>query len=135
MNRRIWLVLALFVGLWGQLTFAQGSLGGLPSNPGQVPTNVVYGQQQGVIVRTNLGLAGLQTVCQQNGCTVVGNLDGNLNLVFLVEPSRPGLLPNILASTLELVTGILDAEVDQVVPLLPNPTGGALATNPPAGLW
>jgi len=30
---------------------------------------------EGVIVRTNLGLLGLQTVCLLNGCTVQGNLD------------------------------------------------------------
>ncbi len=136
MNRRPWLVLVLFVGLWGKPTFAQGPLGGLLSNLGQVVTSVAPSQPQGVIVRTNLGLAGLQAVCQQIGCTVAENLDGGLNQVFLVKPTQPGLAASVLASVLQLVTGILDAEVDQVVSVPPNPAnGGALAANPPAGLW
>jgi subtilisin family serine protease len=135
MNRRIWLILVLFVGLWGQPASAQGALGGLLSNLGQVLTNVVSGQQQGVIVRTTLGLSGLQNVCLQKACTVVGNLDGGLNQVFLVKPTQQGLLPNLLASLLQLVTGILDAEVDQVISVPPNPANGALAANVPAGLW
>jgi subtilisin family serine protease len=136
MNRRAWLVLVLFVGLWGKASFAQTSLTGPASDLGQVLTNVVSSEPQpGVIVRTNLGLAGLQAVCQQNGCTVAENLDGGLNQVFLVQP-QPGLLASVLASALQLVSGILDAEVDQVVSVLPNPTnGGALAGTPPAGLW
>ena len=60
--------------------------------------------QPGVIVRTNLGLAGLKLVCLLHGCTVVGNLDGNLNQVFLVRPTN-GLLPNLLAGVLNLVIG------------------------------
>ncbi len=134
MNRRAWLVLVLFVGLWGNPTFAQGPLRGLLSNLSQVLTNVTSTEPQGVIVRTNLGLAGLQAVCQQNGCTVAENLDGGQNQVFLVQPVQPGLVASVLASALQLVTGILDAEVDQAVSVLPN-SNEALAGNPPAGLW
>src|SRR4029077_15445093 len=68
----------------------------------------------GVVVRTTLGLPGLQLVCLLNGCTVVRSLDGSLNQVFLVRPNS-GLLPDVLATILRLVTGILDAEVDQVL--------------------
>jgi subtilisin family serine protease len=137
MNRRIWLALVLFAGLWARPAFAQGQLGGLLSHLTNTLTNVVSGQQpgQGVIVRTNLGLAGLQGICQQAGCNVVGTLDGGQNQVFLVAPAQPGLVANVLASALQLVTGILDAEVDQVVSVPPNPTNGAIAANPPAGLW
>jgi subtilisin family serine protease len=134
MSRRAWLVLVLFVGLWGKPTFAQGPLRGLLSNLNQVLTNVTSTQPQGVIVRTNLGLAGLQAICQQNGCTVAENLDGGQNQVFLVQPVQPGLVASVLASALQLVTGILDAEVDQALSVLPN-SNEALAGNPPAGLW
>jgi subtilisin family serine protease len=135
MNRRIWLILVLFVGLWGQPASAQGGLGGLLTNLGQVLTNVVSGQQQGVIVRTTLGPSGLQNVCLQKGCSVVGNLDGGLNQIFLVKPTQKGLLPNLLAAVLQLVNGILGAEVDQILSVPPNPANGALAANVPAGLW
>jgi hypothetical protein len=87
-----------------------------------------------VIVRTNRGLLGLQNICLLNGCTVVGNVDGNLNQVFLVRPVQ-GLLPNLLAGVLRLVTGVLDAEVDQSVAIPTSPSNQAQATNPPPGLW
>ncbi len=73
-------------------------------------------QATGVIVRTNLGLLGLQAVCLLNGCSVEGNLDGTQGLVFLVQPPQ-GLSPNILAAPLGLVSGIIDAEPDQLVAL------------------
>jgi len=87
-----------------------------------------------VIVRTTLGPAGLENACLLNGCTVVGNLDGNLDQVFLVKPVQ-GLLPNLLAGVLRLVTGIVDAEPDQAVAVPPNPSSNSTSNAPPAGLW
>lgn len=133
MKRRIWLVLLLAIGLWGRPAAAQGLLGGLLSDVGTTLSNLTT-PQPGVIVRTNLGLAGLQSVCLLNGCTVVGNIDGNLNQVFLVKPVQ-GLLPNLLADVLRLVTGIIDAEPDQTLVIPPNPTSQSTSNNPPAGLW
>ena len=99
MKRRIWLVLLLVIGLWGQPAGAQGLLGGLLSKVATTLSNLTS-PQPGVIVRTNLGPAGLQNACLLNGCTVVGNIDGNQNQVFLVRPTQ-GLLPNLLANLLQ----------------------------------
>jgi len=112
MRRSVWIVILMAMGLWAKPASAQG-----------------------VIVRTNLGLAGLQATCAETGCTVVGNLDGGLNLLFLVRPTRSGLVPELLAFLLSFVPGIVDAEVDQVLVIPPNPTSQTLAVNPPAGLW
>jgi subtilisin family serine protease len=133
MNRRIWLFLLLFVGLSGRPAAAQGVLGGLLSNLGDSLSNLTS-PQPGVVVRTNLGLGGLKLVCLLHGCTVVGNLDGTKNQVFLVKPVK-GLLPNLLASVLNLVTGIIDAEPDQVFQIPPDPTSQQTSNAPPAGLW
>jgi len=133
MKRSIWLFLLLFAGLWGQPASAQGLLGNLLSNLGNTVSNLTA-PQPGVIVRTNLGLGGLQNVCLLNGCTVVGNLDGNVGQVFLVRPVQ-GLLPNLLAGVLRLVAGIIDAEPDQTLVIPPNPTSSTTSSAPPAGLW
>lgn len=134
MTRRIFILVLLISGFWGQSASAQG-LGGLLGGLGQILTNLL-GQPQSVIVRTNLGPAGLQNVCRQNGCTVVQNLDGGLNQVFLVKPTQQGLIPSVLAAVLNLVTGILDAEVNQLAAIPPNASSDqATATTPPAGLW
>jgi subtilisin family serine protease len=74
----------------------------------------------GVIVRTSLGGLGLNTVCLLEGCTVVRNLDGNLDKVYLVQPGN-GVPASTLASALRLVTGIIDAEVDQGLAIPVNP--------------
>jgi subtilisin family serine protease len=133
MKHRIWLISILAVGLWGQAAGAQGLLGGLLSTVGSTLSNLTS-PQPGVIVRTNLGPAGLQNVCLLKGCTVVGNIDGNQNQVFLVKPVQ-GLLPNLLANVLNLVTGIIDAEPDQTLVIPPNPTSQSTTNNPPPGLW
>jgi subtilisin family serine protease len=130
--RLIGLLTLLSLGLWGQVASAQGFLGGLLSNVGQVLSG--QNQQPGVIVRTNLGLAGLQLACLSNGCTVVGNIDGNMNQVFLVRPVQ-GLLPQLLAGLLRLVDGILDAEPDQALMIPPNNTNQTSSSTPPQGLW
>jgi len=133
--RRLSLVfILLIIGLWGQPAAAQGLLGGVISTLGQV-LNTLVGPPPGVIVRTNLGQAGLQSACQRNGCTVVGNLDGNQAMVFLVVPTQQGLLPDLLAGILRLVTGVLDAEPDQGLMIPPNPSSTTTSYNPPSALW
>jgi hypothetical protein len=71
--------------------------------------------QNGVIVRTTLGLPGLQSLCLTQSCTVVGALDGALNQVFLLTTP---LNPQTLVNTLVLLPGIVNAEVDQVLSLI-----------------
>jgi subtilisin family serine protease len=120
------------------------SLGGLLSGTTQTLTNTLNGvtstvtgllaPPQGVIVRTNLGQSGLENVCLQNGCTVVRGLDGSEGQLFLVQPPQ-GLLPDILASLLRLVNGIIDAEPDQLVVIPPNTGAGAIQTTIPAYLY
>jgi len=131
--KRLILVFLLLFAVSGKPTSAQGLLGNLLSNLGNVLGNSTA-PQSGVIVRTNLGLLGLQNVCLLNGCTVAGNLDGSNGQVFLVRPVQ-GLLPNLLAGLLKLVTGILDAEPDQTLAVPPNPTSSSASGAPPAGLW
>jgi subtilisin family serine protease len=132
MRRLIGLSILLALGLWGQPACAQGLFSGLLNTVGQVLSGQT--QQQGVIVRTNLGVVGLRNVCVSNGCTVVTNLDGNANQLFLVRPAQ-GLLPQLLANVLQLVNGILDAEPDQVLTIPPNVNNQATASTAPQGLW
>ena len=69
-----------------------------------------------VIVRTTLGLQGLQALCLANSCTVVTTpLDGALGQLFLVTTL---LDPATLASTLGALPGIVDAEVNQLLSLI-----------------
>src|SRR5215470_11908873 len=86
-----------------------------------------------VIVRTTLGLQGLEAFC--NGglpllqtCTVVGSLDGSLGQLFLITtPVDLTTFLNLLSGTV----GIVDAEADQLLSLV----GGLnQVTTPPAGL-
>ncbi len=70
----------------------------------------------GVIVRTTLGLQGLQSLCLLNSCTVVGAIDGTLNQVFLLTTP---LSPQTLVNALRTLPGIVNAEVDQVLNLVP----------------
>jgi subtilisin family serine protease len=132
MRRLIGLSILLTLGFWGQPVSAQGLLGGLLTTVSQVLAG--QNQQQGVIVRTTLGLKGLQNACLSNGCTVVGNIDGNANQLFLVRPAQ-GLLPQLLADVLQLVNGILDAEPDQTLLIPPNANNQATASTAPQGLW
>lgn len=131
MRRLIGLLMLLSLGFWGQTANAQGLLGGLLSTVGQVLSSQ---NQPGVIVRTTLGLKGLQNTCLSSGCTVVGNIDGNANQLFLVRPAK-GLLPQLLAGVLKLVNGILDAEPDQVLVIPPNKNNQATTSTAPQGLW
>ena len=78
--------------------------------------------QNRIIVRTTLGLQGLQGVCNAlslpllpPACTVVGGLGDPLNQLFLVStPLDPTTLLNLLGT----VQGIADAEIDQVISLV-----------------
>ena len=132
MIRRFSLVLILSLAFSSQPASAQllsGALGGSTSSNTSASASA-----GGVVVRTSLGLSGLQLVCLLQGCTVEGNLDGSVGQVFLVRPNS-GLLPDVLAATLRLVTGILDAEVDQVL-AIPTVLGNqAVLTALPPGLW
>jgi len=129
MRLRMVVLLLLFAGIWSQPASAQLLSGLLGSTTGSASTTS-SSSSGGVIVRTNLGLAGLNLVCLLNNCSVVGGLDGDLNQVFLVRPNG-GLLADTLAGILRLVTGILNAEVDQILSLPPNPPP---ATTVPPGL-
>ena len=86
-----------------------------------------------VIVRTTLGLQGLQEFCTGlpllQTCTVVGGLDGSLGQLFLVTtPVDLTTFLNLLSGTV----GIVDAEADQLL----NLVGGlnSASTPYPAGL-
>jgi len=136
MKRFVCIFTLLLVGAWGQPASAQllsGLLGGSTTTSTTTSTSTTA-SPNGVIVRTSLGALGLQLVCLLNACTVKGSLDGNLGQVFLVTPNS-GLLPDLLAATLRLVTGILDAETDQLMMLPPNPAQGALQTQVPTYLY
>lgn len=143
MKRLTWVAVLLAAALCPQAASAQGLLGGLVSGLGQTVSTVtqtvsntvggLLGQPQAVIVRTNQGLAGLQNICLVNGCTVIRNLDGQDQL-FLVQPVQ-GLLPQVLASVLNLVNGILDAEPDQLVVIPPTSNAGPFQTTIPAALY
>jgi Subtilase family len=93
MQRRTWLTGMLLALLWAAPAKAQN----------------------GVIVRTTLGLPGLQLLCLAQNCTVVGAVDGALNQVFLLTTP---LNPQTLVNTLVLLPGIVNAEVDQVLSLI-----------------
>lgn len=88
--------------------------------------------QNGVIVRTTLGLPALQSLCLTQNCAVVGALDGTLNQVFLLTTP---LSPQTLVNTLVLLPGIVNAEVDQVLTLIgaanlvPSPIDPALMSD------
>jgi hypothetical protein len=69
----------------------------------------------GVIVRTT-NLQALQTLCAlPTTCTVVGGLDGTLGQVFLVTTPLP--LQSLLG-LLQQLSGLVNAEVDQVISLV-----------------
>jgi subtilisin family serine protease len=65
------------------------------------------------VVRTNLGLSGLEQVCLLHTCSVVRTLDGTLGQVFLVTTSNL-INPNLFLDLLRLVPGIIHAELDQL---------------------
>lgn len=132
MKRGIWVLALLIAAASAKPASAQLLfLGTSTSTSTTTTTTTTTAGSGGVIVRTTLGPLGLNLVCLLNGCRVVGNLDGGMNQVFLVQPDS-GLLPSVLADVLRLVTGILDAEVDQVLTL---PTNPATLTTIPNSLY
>ena len=109
-KHRVWLLVAVFMLLW--------------ATPAKADTRI--------IVRTTLGLQGLQQICSSlpllQNCVVVGALDGTLNQVFLLTTP---LDPTIFLGLIRAVPGIVDAELDQLISLL----GGLNnATTAPAAL-
>ena len=81
-----------------------------------------------IIVRTTLGLQGLQQLCLLQSCSVVGGLGDPLNQLFLVTtPLDSTVFLNLVRS----IPGIVDAELDQLISLV----GGLnRVTTPPAAL-
>ncbi len=107
MKRSMWLVGALTAVLWATPAMADNR----------------------IIVRSTLGLQGLQQICLLQNCTVVtASLDGTLGQVFLLTtPLDPAALLPVLRAN----PGIVDAEVDQVLSLV----GGLnTVTTAPSGL-
>lgn len=82
------------------------------------------------VVRTTLGLSGLQQTCLLQSCNVARGLDGTANQLFLVTTSDV-VNPSLFLSTLRLLPGIVDAEVDQILAIS---SGLATLTTPPPGL-
>ena len=72
--------------------------------------------EQRFVVRSTLGLSGLQQVCLLHSCAVVRTLDGTVCQLFLVTTSDL-INANVFLSLLRLVPGIVDAEVDKVLTL------------------
>jgi hypothetical protein len=107
MKRSRWLVGALTAVLWAAPAMADNR----------------------IIVRSTLGLQGLQQICLLQNCTVVTTaLDGSLGQVFLLTTP---LDPAVLLPVLRANPGIVDAEVDQVL----NLVGGLnTVTTAPSGL-
>src|SRR5579885_2223735 len=81
------------------------------------PSPAAATTQNRIIVRSTLGSTVLSSLCLLQGCTVVQALDGTLNQVFLLTaPVSVDL--NGLLSVLRATPGILEAEIDQVIPLV-----------------
>jgi subtilisin family serine protease len=137
-KRQVLVVLFLVFCFASHITFAQGllstSVSVSASSSPQTTSSSNAVAPQNVIVRTTLGSAGLQQICLVEGCTVIRGLDGNQSQLFLVAPAN-GLLSNVLVGVLNLVNGIVDAEVDQAVTIPSSPSDQAQAAAPPSGLW
>ena len=73
--------------------------------------------QSRIIVRSTLGSSVLSSLCLLQGCTVVQSLDGTLNQVFLLTAPL-NIDVNVLLNVLRATPGILEAELDQVIPLV-----------------
>jgi subtilisin family serine protease len=86
--------------------------------------------EQRYVVRTTLGLSGLQNVCLLHMCNVLRTVDGTVGQLFVVTTSDL-LNPNLFLGLLRLVPGIVDAEVDQILVIT---SGLASVTNIPAEL-
>ena len=86
--------------------------------------------QTRLIVRDSLGLPGLNLTCLLTGCKVVGGLGDPNGQLFLVT-FPPILNPVTALLKLNLQTGILSVEVDQVVnPSQPTSSATCPRTSP-----
>jgi hypothetical protein len=106
---RTWLLAALLVVLWAAPAKADNR----------------------IIVRTTLGLQGLQQLCTLPlllNCSVVAALGDPLNQLFLLTTPLDG---TVLVNLLRTLPGILDAELDQLISLLGSLN---LVGTPPAAL-
>src|SRR5258706_9866471 len=84
-----------------------------------VPRLTPAATQNRFIVRSTLGVQALTQLCALPilGCTVVGGLDGSLNQLFLLTtPSTVD--PTIFLTTLRATAGIVDAELDRLLPII-----------------
>jgi Subtilase family len=110
LRNRAWLVAVLLVMLW-------------TTTPAKADTRI--------IIRTTLGLHGLQQLCNTLPlpvCSVVGSLADPLNQLFLVTTP---LNATTFLNLVRVLPGIVDAELDQLASLL----GGLnRVTTPPAAL-
>lgn len=68
-----------------------------------------------IIVRTTLGLPGLQRLCLLETCSVISGLSDPLNQLFLVQTP---LDATVFVNLLRFVPGILNVELDQLLSLL-----------------
>lgn len=68
-----------------------------------------------IIVRTTLGLPGLQQLCLLQTCSVIGGLGDPLNQLFLVTTP---LDSTVFLNLLRPIPGIVDVELDQLLSLL-----------------
>lgn len=82
-----------------------------------------------IIVRSTLGLQGLQQLCLLQSCSVTRSLGDPLNQLFLLTTP---LDPTVFLNILRPLPGIVDAEVDQLI----NLVGGlnVVPTPLPSGL-
>jgi subtilisin family serine protease len=64
-----------------------------------------------LIVRVSGGLPAIRSICAALGCQVGVGLDGSLGQVFLVTISD-SVNPKIFLATLDVATGVVDAELD-----------------------
>jgi subtilisin family serine protease len=83
---------------------------------GLMATLEAEAQQPRLIVRDGLGGTHLTALCSVLGCNVIRGLGDPGQQVFLVTPNVTGL--NTLLRLLQLQTGIIDTEVDQLVNLV-----------------
>jgi subtilisin family serine protease len=75
--------------------------------------------QQGIIVRDQLGLPGVNNVCVLMGCQVSSNLGDPSGQVFLITVNNSSILNlNVFLNTILSQAGIVDAEIDQPLSLI-----------------
>src|SRR3979409_1656378 len=71
------------------------------------------------IVRDTAGFDALQQACVPLGCTVVSSIDCAQNQVFLVTAPK-NIDPAVILAALANIPGVINAELDQAVVLVPG---------------